>query len=284
MVTRDSGLQESGVQESGVIETQLLDGLTLIASRAAAAILAARAPNMSWREKPDKSPVTAADEASEAVIFEGLAQIMPGIPVLSEEARGNKDSADFGKRFFVIDPLDGTREFLAGRDEFTVNIALIDDHVPIAGIVAAPARGLIWRGVVGQGAERLVLAPGSSPDAARERAAIRTRACPATGARVLVSRSHLDAATAAYVHRLTQPQQIACGSALKFGLLAEGSADLYPRLSPTSEWDVAAGHALLVAAGGNTTKPDGGQLQYGLPDFRIPGFIAFGDLGQQPAP
>jgi 3'(2'), 5'-bisphosphate nucleotidase len=197
--------------------------------------------------------------------------------VLSEEAMGDKSAAELGSRFLVIDPLDGTREFIAGRDEFTVNIALVDDNVPIAGVIAAPARGLIWRGVVGRGAERLMLAPGASVDAARERTAIRTRACPADGAHVLVSRSHLDSATAAYVDRLAHPRRIACGSALKFGLLAEGSADIYPRLSPTSEWDVAAGHALLVAAGGNAITPDGGPLQYAQQDFRIPGFIAFGD-------
>ena len=121
-------------------------------------------------------------------------------------------------------------------------------------MVAAPARGLIWRGHVGHGAERLALAPGAAPDAARERVAIRTRARPASGARVLVSRSHLDAATDAYVDRLTQPEKIACGSALKFCLLAEGSADLYPRLGPTSEWDIAAGHAVLVAAGGDDAQ------------------------------
>lgn len=255
----------------------LLDELTLIASRAAAAILAVPSPDLNQREKPDKSPVTAADEASEAVILEGLAKFWPGIPIISEEAIGRHAPDGVGQRFFVVDPLDGTREFLAGRDEFTVNIALVDNGAPVVGVVAAPARGLIWRGHVGRGAERLTLTPGAGPDAARDCTTIHTRARPAHGPRVLVSRSHLDAATAAYVDRLPLPEQIACGSAIKFCLLAEGAADLYPRLAPTSEWDVAAGHALLVAAGGDVINPDGTAIRYGRSDFRIPAFIAFGD-------
>ena len=144
-----------------------------------------------------------------------------------------------------------------------VNIALMENGVPVAGVVAAPARGLIWRGHVGQGAERLALPPGASRDIARERVSIRTRARPASGARVLISRSHLDSATDAFVDRLTRPEKIACGSALKFCLLADGTADIYPRLAPTSEWDIAAGHAVLLAAGGDVRKPDGSALRYG---------------------
>ena len=255
----------------------LLDGLTLIASRAAAAILAVPRPDMNPRKKPDASPVTAADEASEASILAGLAAFMPGTRVVSEESSGNRAIEGLGQRFFLVDPLDGTREFLAGLDEFTINIALVEKGTPIVGVVAAPARGLIWRGHLGQGAERLALAPGAAPNLARERIAIHTRARPDSGARVLVSRSHLDPATDAYLDRLPRPEKIACGSALKFCLLAEGSADLYPRLGPTSEWDVAAGHAVLVAAGGELRKPDGGALRYGQGDFRIAGFIATGD-------
>ena len=126
---------------------------------------------------------------------------------------------------------------------------------------------MIWRGHVGHGAERLALSPGATPDQARERVAIRTRARPASGARVLISRSHLDAATDAYIDRFTRPEKITCGSALKFGLLAEGSADLYHRLGPMSEWDIAAGHAVLVAAGGAMRKLDGGALHYGQGNF-----------------
>jgi 3'(2'), 5'-bisphosphate nucleotidase len=234
--------------------------------------------DLNQRHKPDSSPVTAADDASETIILAGLAKLVPGVPVVSEETTGNRPVEGLGGRFLVVDPLDGTREFLAGLDEFTVNIALIENETPVAGVLAAPARGLIWRGQVGRGAERLALSPGAAPDKARQRVAIHTRARPASGARVLISRSHLDAATDAYVDRLAQPERIACGSALKFGLLAEGSADLYPRLGPMSEWDIAAGHAVLTAAGGAMRKLDGGALRYGQGNFLVGGFIAAGDV------
>jgi 3'(2'), 5'-bisphosphate nucleotidase len=258
-------------------ETILLDGLTRIASRAAAAILAVLRSDLDRRLKADASPVTAADRASEAVILEELARLLPGTPIVSEESTGNRSLAIGRSRWLIVDPLDGTREFIAGLDEYVVNIALVEDGAPVAGVVAAPARGTIWRGHVGRGAERLTLAPGAAPEAVRERIAIRTRVRPASGARVLVSRSHLDPATDAYVDRLADPQRVACGSALKFCLIAEGVADLYPRLAPTSEWDVAAGHALLRAAGGDVRRPDGGPLTYGRDRFLIPGFIASGE-------
>jgi 3'(2'), 5'-bisphosphate nucleotidase len=263
------------------VGTGLLDGLTLIASRAAGAILAVSRVNLNRREKADLSPVTAADQASEAVILDGLARLMPGVAVISEESIGNRPAVPSGGRVIIVDPLDGTREFLAGLDEFVVNIALVENGTPVAGVVAAPARGLVWRGHAGRGAERFALAPGAPLEAARERTAIRTRARPATGARVLISRSHLDPATDAYVDRLTNPEKIACGSALKFCLLAEGSADIYPRLGPTSEWDIAAGHAVLVAAGGDMRRPDGGELRYGEGygdgNYLISAFIAAGE-------
>jgi 3'(2'), 5'-bisphosphate nucleotidase len=260
---------------------QLLDGLTLVASQAAAAILAVPRAGLNPREKADLSPVTDADKASEAAALKGLAQLLPGVPVVSEEATGGRPVSGLGPRWLIVDPLDGTREFLAGLDEYVVNIALVEDGRPVAGVVAAPARGLVWRGHAGYGAERLMLAPGAAPQTARECVPIRCRTRPPSGARVLVSRSHLDPATDTYVERLAQPERIACGSALKFCLIAEGSADLYPRLSPTSEWDVAAGHAVLRAAGGDVRRPDGSELSYGpksgRDDFLIPGFIASGD-------
>lgn len=265
------------MQMSEMISAKLLDDLTLIASQASAAILAAQRSGLGRRDKADRSPVTAADEAAERIILDGLANLAPGVPVVSEEATGHRRPDQLGSRFFLVDPLDGTRELLAGRDEYTVNIALVQDSIPIAGVMAAPARGVIWRGASGLGAERIALAAGAAPAQAENRMAIRTRAFPARGARVLVSRSHLDAATTAYVDRLPQPERLACGSSLKFGLLAEGTADLYPRLAPTSEWDIAAGHAVLLAAGGGVTQPDGQVLRYGQSDFRVPAFIAFGD-------
>jgi 3'(2'), 5'-bisphosphate nucleotidase len=178
-----------------------------------------------------------------------------------------------------VDPLDGTRELLAGRDEFTVNVAFLSSGRPQLGLVGAPAQGLIWRGIEGQGAERLRLAAGQAVGSAQERRAIRTRPCPRSGMVAAVSRSHLDAETEALLARLPIGDRLACGSAVKFCQLAEGAADLYPRLSPTCEWDVAAGHAVLVAAGGIVTKPDGTKLGYGgvAEHFRVPAFVAWGD-------
>ncbi len=256
---------------------RLLDGLTLIASRAAEAILAVPRLDLNRRDKPDASPVTAADDAAETVILAGLGRLLPGVPIVSEESTGNRSVKGLGQRFVIVDPLDGTREFLADLDEYTVNIALVENEAPVLGVVAAPARGLIWRGCVGHGAERLALTPGAAPDAARERVTIHTRAQPANGARVLVSRSHQDAATDTYIDRLPQAERIPCGSSLKFCLVAEGSADLYPRLGPISEWDIAAGHAVLVAAGGTMHRLDGGALRYGQGNFLVSGFIASGD-------
>jgi 3'(2'), 5'-bisphosphate nucleotidase len=265
-------------------DARLLDELTAIVSRAAAAILSIAPGALAPRKKADLSPLTAADEASEAVILAALNELLPGVPVVSEEAAGRAAPGPLGAQFILVDPLDGTRELLAGRDEFTANIAIVSEGQPLLGVVSAPARGLLWRGIVGAGAERLALAPGQPPQSARERRAIHTRARPAHGLVAVVSRSHLDPATEAYLARRNIAQRNACGSSLKFCLLAQGSADLYPRLSPTSEWDVAAGHAVLAAAGGAVTRPDGSPLTYGHPGFRIPAFVAVGDPGLAVAP
>lgn len=253
--------------------TRLLDGLTEIASRAGGAILAINAAGITTRMKADQSPVTAADQAAEAVILAGLRDLLPGVPVVSEEAGG---PAALGDSFVLVDPLDGTREFLAGRDEFTVNIALVQQARPVLGVVAAPALGLIWRGAVGQGAERLRLAIGQSAAFTVERTAIHTRPFPAHPV-AAVSRSHLDPASESFLAQWREVHRISCGSALKFCRLAEGAADVYPRLAPTMEWDVAAGHALLAAAGGIVIDPAGAPLTYGRAGFRIPSFVAWGD-------
>jgi 3'(2'), 5'-bisphosphate nucleotidase len=269
---------------SEAVGTELLDGLTTIASQAAAAILAAQKTGLGRREKADRSPVTNADKAAERMILEGLARLLPGVTVISEEAAGHRGPENLGRRFLLVDPLDGTSELLAGRDEYTVNIALVENGIPTAGVISAPAYGVIWRGATGSGAERITLPPGAAMADARVRSPIRTRARPDRAVRVMVSRSHLDAATIAYVHRIPQAERLACGSALKFCRLAEGAADLYPRLGPTSEWDVAGGHAVLLAAGGDVLRPDGSPLLYGQTDFRVPAFIAFGDPSMAATP
>jgi 3'(2'), 5'-bisphosphate nucleotidase len=253
----------------------LIEPLTGLASQAAAAILAVKAH--ATQLKADDSPVTLADHAAQEVILTGLTRLLPDIPVISEES-AERALARGAPAFVLVDPLDGTRDFIAGRDEFTVNIALVRDGTPMLGVVAAPALGLIWRGLVGHGAERLRLAPGAAPHEARESVAIRTRPWPACAV-ATVSRSHLDPGTEAFVAQLGEVSALACGSSVKFCRIAEGSADLYPRLAPTSEWDLAAGHAVLAAAGGVVETPDGAPLVYGrrAPDFRIPAFVAWGD-------
>lgn len=215
------------------------------------------------------------------MILAGLARLLPGVSVVSEEASeaGATSQEDIADSFVLVDPLDGTRELLAGRDEFTVNVAIVTGGRPRLGIVAAPAQGILWRGVAGLGAERLRLSPGAPANAARERVAIRTRQPPRTGLVAVVSRSHLDAETQSFLARLPIADRLACGSAVKFCQVAEGTADVYPRLSTTCEWDVAAGHAVLAAAGGTVLAPDGGPLGYGRPsrNFRVSAFVAWGD-------
>jgi 3'(2'), 5'-bisphosphate nucleotidase len=254
---------------------KLLVELTAIVARASALIQAVSPATVSHRLKPDQSPVTAADEASEAVILEGLSQLLPNVPVVSEEMAGSTAPPALNRSFIVVDPLDGTREFLAGRDEFTVNLAIVTRGVPIAGIIAAPNYGLIWRGIVGRQAERLRLLP----DGADQPQAIRTRRWSDQGAVAVMSRSHLDPDTEAFISGLAPITRNASGSAIKFCYIAEGAADVYPRLATTCEWDVAAGHALVVAAGGIVTTPQGTPLPYGrvAENFRVPAFIAWGD-------
>jgi len=257
----------------------LMDELTALVSEAAAVIQRIGPEAAARRTKADRTPVCDADEAAEAVLLDGLARIMPGVPVVSEEACARGVRPRPGTRFFLVDPLDGTREFLAGLDEFTVNVALVADGVPELGIIAAPAQGRIWRGAAGRGGERLDLAPGAVPAAARNLTPLRPRRRPANGLVAAVSRSHLDPRTAAFAANLRVAEQMVCGSSLKFCRLAEGVADVYPRLAPTSEWDIAAGHALLTASGGAISAPDGAPLAYGRADedFRVPGFVAWAD-------
>jgi 3'(2'), 5'-bisphosphate nucleotidase len=250
----------------------LMDELTRIAARAAETILDL-AIKADRRVKADGSPVTAADEAAEAIISEGLRRLAPAVPMISEEQAQHARPKAIGRgSYFLVDPLDGTREFLAGRNEYTINIALMTDGTPMLGIICAPALGEFWRGIVGRGAERIIA--GADTD---RPTAIRTRPRPKDEAVIVLSRSHLEARTRAYVDDFTQAKLVQCGSSMKFCRLAEGSADLYPRLAPTHDWDIAAGHAILTAAGGHIAAPDGGPLVYGSPELLIPGFIASGD-------
>jgi 3'(2'), 5'-bisphosphate nucleotidase len=194
--------------------------------------------------------------------------------VISEE-RVHLAKPPYDESFFLVDPLDGTKEFVAGRSEFTVNVALVTNGIPLLGIVGAPALGLIWRGLLGWGAERLTTgeAPVAEP--------IHTRALPKRGEPWIaaVSRSHGDSRTEAFIASRPGAVRQTLGSAVKFARVAEGSADIYPRLAPTCEWDIAAGHAVVTAAGGKITDAQGGDLRFGrsLKDFIVPEFIAWGD-------
>jgi 3'(2'), 5'-bisphosphate nucleotidase len=259
----------------------LMEPLTDLVIRAGAAILAVNRAAMQIDGKADGSPVTEADLAADRIIGDGLARLVPGVTVLSEE-RVDPAKPPFRGSFFLIDPLDGTKEFVAGRDEFTVNLALVTDATPILGIIGAPALGLIWRGVVGRGAERLRTREAS----VRAAEPIHTRPLPQRGAPwiVAVSRSHGDKRTEAFIEARPGAIRDALGSAVKFGRVAEGGADIYPRLAPTSEWDVAAGHAIVTAAGGKITDASGKDLRFGeqREGFIVPEFIAWGDPSAAP--
>jgi 3'(2'), 5'-bisphosphate nucleotidase len=259
-------------------DSALIDDITTVISRAAAAVIAIDPAASARRVKADLSPVTAADEAAQHVILEGLSRLLPGTPVVSEEMGLPTSAVPSDAAFVLVDPVDGTREFLAGRDEFTVNIALIANGMPRLGCIAAPALGLIWRGAIGLGAERLELRPGADIRACRSRTPIRTRRLP-TEVVIAVSRSHFDPRTDAFLGHFPGARRIAVGSSIKFCRIAEGTADLYPRLAPTHEWDVAAGHAVLAAAGGAVVGSDGSPLPYGrfADGLRVPGFVACGD-------
>jgi 3'(2'), 5'-bisphosphate nucleotidase len=254
---------------------RLLDGLCDIAARASAAILAIPPLQAEQQAKDDQSPVTKADKASERIILEGLSRLSPGIPIISEESVASAPSK-VEASCYIVDPLDGTKEFLAERDEYTVCIGLVTRGVPVAGVIAAPKQGLLWRGVIGKTVERLRI--DFSTGASSEHTAIHTRRAPAELV-AAISRTHLDANSEAFLSRLKIGKRYGCGSAVKFCHLAQGDADIYPRLAPTCEWDIAAGCAILIAAGGKVTDPRGNELRFaqGAEKFLVPGFVAWGD-------
>lgn len=255
---------------------EMMDALTEIAARASNAILqvAGGLQGTKIRNKDDGSPVTAADEAADAIIREGLKRLAPSLPIVSEEQPSN-DRPQTGPSgsYFLVDPLDGTREFISGSDEYTVNIAIVSDGAPLLGIVTAPAAGIAWRGIVGRGADRLPIDGGK----ATAKAIHTRRHLPEQDLAVMVSRSHLDERTKAFIAKFPNATRMQCGSSVKFCRVAEGAADLYARLAPTHDWDIGAGHAILVAAGGQVTAPDGSSLAYGTKELLIPAFLAWGD-------
>ncbi|MDT7835850.1 3'(2'),5'-bisphosphate nucleotidase CysQ [Aquabacterium sp. OR-4] len=253
----------------------MLAPLEALAREAGRVVMAIYATPFAVHGKADDSPVTLADQQAEAVIVQGLRALAPAIPIVAEEAVAAGDVPDLaagGGRFWLVDPLDGTREFVARNGEFTVNIALIEQGRPVLGVVLAPAldagRGRLWSGVQGQGAW---------VDDAQGRRAIGCRGVPGAGLSVLGSRSHGDAAALqAFLAGRPVAEVVEAGSSLKLCLIAEGRADLYPRFGRTMEWDIAAGHAVLAAAGGRVCTLDGPALAYGKPGFENPHFVAQG--------
>jgi 3'(2'), 5'-bisphosphate nucleotidase len=248
---------------------RLLPEIVALADRAGAVILEHYHDDVAVRAKADASPVTAADEAAEAVILARLAELTPQIPVVAEEtvAAGHVPDLDDGP-FWLVDPLDGTKEFLSRNGEFTVNVALIEEREPVLGVVLAPARAHAWWGVLGKGAV--------ARDAEGRSRPIAVRKAPSGGLVAIASRSHRDPETQAFLDQAGVSECISAGSSLKFCLVAEGKADLYPRFGRTMEWDVAAGHAVLGAAGGRVTTRDGAPFRYRKPGFENPAFIARG--------
>jgi 3'(2'), 5'-bisphosphate nucleotidase len=235
------------------------------------------APDIVARIKSDSSPVSEADERIEAMLLAELASIAPGVPIVAEEAVAKGAIPRAADIFLLVDPLDGTREFLARRGEFTVNIGLVCDGAPCAGAVFAPALGQLW--FAGAHAYGATAAPGAPAPPPGEWRRLAVRKAPPGGPVALVSRSHLDAETQAFLrtHGVTEIRD--AGSSVKFCRLAEGAADLYPRFGPTMEWDTAAGDAVLRAAGGAVLDPSGRLLRYGKAEagYRNGPFIALGD-------
>ena len=241
-----------------------------LVKRAGARILEIRARGFEVRDKADLSPVTEADLASEEIILPVLQTLTPEIPVVSEEAVAAGHIPDVsGGAFWLVDPLDGTREFSRGGLDFTVNVGLVRDGVPVLGVLGVPARDQIYAGA---SAGSATLAENDEPPRP-----IAARVPAADGLVVVASRSHGDPEKLdAYLAGRSVKERISAGSALKLGLVANGKADLYPRFGRTMEWDTAAGHAILLAAGGTVETTDGAPLVYRKPDFENPHFIAFG--------
>jgi 3'(2'), 5'-bisphosphate nucleotidase len=265
--------------------SMIVDAFVTAALAAGDAIAAVAAKGVAATTKPDGSPVTGADLAAEAAIRDALGEALPHLPIIGEE--GERPAAKtLPRSFILVDPLDGTRDFLKGSREFTVNIALIRDGRPAAGVVHAPALGRLFAGSADGGAFELSLEtagalaaqqPGEARARRSPRRAIKVREVPASGPVSLESRSHPDAATRALVDKLAPASRRQIASSLKFGLIAAGEGDLYARAVALNEWDIAAGDAVLSAAGGAVLAHTGEPLRYGAPALKAEPFIAIGD-------
>jgi 3'(2'), 5'-bisphosphate nucleotidase len=254
-----------------LITPELREGAIALARDAAAAILGIYDSAFAVEHKADASPLTAADLAAHRILVDGLERLTPDIPVLSEEAAEDAtwNVRRAWNRLWLVDPLDGTREFVKRNGEFSVNLALIEDGVPVFGIVQAPVTGALWHATRGVGAFRR---DGDSE------MPLRVRRPALAPLRVAASRSHRDARTEAFITKMGEVEPIGLGSSLKFCILAEGGMDVYPRFGPTSEWDTAAGQCVLEGAGGIVVDPKGRALRYNQRDTLLNGdFLALGD-------
>lgn len=249
----------------------MLEPLLDIAQSAGRRILEIYDSGFSVHQKADHSPVTEADLAAHKIILDSLQNLTPDLPVVSEESSQLPFSERRRwERYWLVDPLDGTREFISRNGDFTVNIALVQQNAPVAGVVHIPVENRSYYGVAGAGAYRRQTGRTSDP--------IHVRPLGEGPVRVVASRSHRSARLDGYLAKLGTHEIVSRGSALKFCLVAEGAADVYPRLGPTSEWDTAAGHAVLVAAGGQVINVDGDRLRYNRKESLLnPHFIAYAD-------
>ena len=259
---------------------RLAEGLLSVALAAARVQMSYFTSGVAVETKADQSPVTAADQQSEEIILAGLARLAPGVAVVAEEAVAAGQVPDIEGAFFLVDPLDGTRGFVKGRTAFTINIALIENRRPVFGLVYAPALADFYVTLSATEAANASIDPQTDARTLAEVGlkTIRTRVPDPNALFALVSQSHLTRATERFLEGYNVIERKALASSIKFGLIARGEADLYPRVGPTSEWDTAAGHAVLAAAGGTVTMLDGAPLLYGNADRRFvnPDFVAWG--------
>ncbi|MBZ9936678.1 3'(2'),5'-bisphosphate nucleotidase CysQ [Mesorhizobium sp. BR1-1-16] len=265
-------------------DAALAEALIATAIAAGAAVMGVYEQDFAVEKKSDASPVTEADKLAEAIILADLARLAPGIPVVAEEACSSGEVPAVSATFFLVDPVDGTREFVSRNGDFTVNIGLIRDGMPVLGIVYAPARSALYVGRLGAGAEKLAIEHGRV--VARQAIGV---ACPCVvPPRIIASRSHRTSETDAFIATHPGASIVSAGSSLKFCLMAAGEADLYPRMGPTMQWDTAAGDAVLRAAGGIVTETDGEPLHYGpngrpgVMAFANPWFVAYGSQSANP--
>lgn len=249
---------------------ELCMALLQTARRAGAIVMRHFAAGVEVEIKPDQSPVTIADREAETMILDELAQIAPDIPVISEEAAADGKLPPLSDQFFLVDALDGTKEFIRGGNDFTVNIALIENNLPVMGVIFAPVPDRMFYSWGNGKAFESLESGAPSP------LLVRSFTTPTV---VIASRSHRDPATQSYIENFGSPQLISAGSSLKFCLVAAGEADIYPRFAPTSEWDTGAGHAILIHAGGQMKRLDGEDFLYGKEHkaYLNPGFLAWAD-------